>query len=86
MSEDWVRRALARKTKRRGARGSYEVQVVEADERLVFGVKFAIAMIVCLSAVEVAHLAFLGSWSSEVFASLTGLSGTVLGIFVGHKT
>ena len=26
-----------------------------------------------------------GSWNSEVFASIMGLSGTVLGIFVGHK-
>ena len=43
-------------------------------------------MTVCLSVLEVAHLAFLGSWSSEVFASITGLSGTVIGIFVGHKT
>lgn len=86
MSDDWVKRALTRKTKRKGSRGSQEIQVVEPDERIVYGVKFAIGMTACLSAIEVAHLAFLGSWNSEVFASITGLSGTVLGIFVGHKT
>ena len=86
MSEDWIKRALTRKTKRRGARSSHEIQIVEPDERIVYGVKFAIGMTVCLSVLEVAHLAFLGSWSSEVFASITGLSGTVIGIFVGHKT
>jgi len=80
------KRALTRKTKRKGTRGSQEVLVTEPDERIVFGVKFAIGMTACLSAIEVAHLAFLGTWNSEVFASITGLSGTVLGIFVGHKT
>ncbi len=85
MSDDWVKRALTRKTKRKSSRGSQEIQVVEPDERIVYGVKFAIGMTACLSAIEVAHLAFLGSWNSEVFASITGLSGTVLGIFVGHK-
>ena len=86
MSDDWVKRALTRKTKRKGTRSSQEVQVTEPDERIVYGVKFAIGMTACLSAIEVAHLAFLGSWNSEVFAAITGLSGTVLGIFVGHKT
>jgi hypothetical protein len=86
MSDDWVKRALTRKTQRKGSRGSQEIQVIEPDDRIVYGVKFAIGMTACLSAIEVAHLAFLGSWNSEVFASITGLSGTVLGIFVGHKT
>jgi len=86
MSDDWVKRALTRRTKAQRTRGSQEVQVSEPDERIVYGVKFAIGMTACLSAIEVAHLAFLGSWNSEVFAAITGLSGTVLGIFVGHKT
>ncbi len=86
MSDDWVKRALTRRTQRKGTRGSQEIQIVEPDERIVYGVKFAIGMTACLSAIEVAHLAVLGSWNSEVFASITGLSGTILGIFVGHKT
>lgn len=86
MSDDWVKRALTRRTKRKGTRGGQEFQVSEPDERIVYAVKFAIGMTACLSAVEVAHLAFLGVWNSEVFASITGLSGTVLGIFVGHKS
>jgi hypothetical protein len=30
-------------------------------------------------------LAFLHTWNSEVFAAISGLSGTVIGIFVGQK-
>jgi len=86
MSDDWVRRALARKIKRKGSRGSNVVVVSEPDEKLVYVVKFAIAMTACLTAVEIAHLAFLHTWNSEIFAAITGLSGTVMGIFVGSKS
>lgn len=85
---DWVRRALSRKVKGKGSRksGSQSVVVVEADERLVYVVNFGIGMTVCLTAIEIAHLALLHSWNSEIFAAITGLSGTVMGIFVGAKT
>jgi len=77
---DPIKRALARKRVQRG-RGIIE----EPNERLVWGVKFAIGMTVCLSVLEVAHMAFLGSWNSEIFAAITGLGGTITGIFVGQK-
>lgn len=78
---DLIKRAL---TRRRVGRGR-EVDE-EPDEKLLLGVKFAIGMTACLSALEIAHLAVLGVWNSEVFAAITGLSGTVIGVFVGQKT
>jgi len=78
---DPIKRALTRRRVQRGRMVSEE-----PNEKLVLGVKFAIGMTVCLSVLEVAHMAFLGSWSSEVFAAISGLSGTVIGIFVGQKT
>jgi hypothetical protein len=77
-----IKRALTRKRITR----ELAVVVEEPDERLVLGVEFAIAMTVCLSALQVAHLAFLGSWNSEIFAALTGLTGAIAGLFVGLKT
>jgi hypothetical protein len=74
-----IKRALTRKRITRGR----AVVVEEPDERLVLGVDFAIAMAVCLSA---AHMAFLGSWNSEIFAALTGLTGGIACLFVGLKT
>jgi hypothetical protein len=82
---DWIKKALTKTVQRKGSRGKTEVIVVQPNEKLVLGVKFAIGMTVCLSALEIAHMAFLGSWNSEVFAAITGLSGTVMGIFVGQK-
>lgn len=83
---DWIKRALTRTITRRGQRNKTEAIVIQPDERLVYAVKFAVGMSVCLSALEVAHMAFLGSWNSEVFAAITGLIGTVAGILVGQKT
>jgi len=82
---DWVKKALTKTVQRKGSRGKTEVIVVQPNEKLVLGVKFAIGMTICLSALEIAHMAFLGSWNSEIFAAITGLSGTVTGIFVGQK-
>jgi len=75
---DLIRRALTRKHVQRG-----RVVVEEPNEKLVWGVKFAIGMTVCLSVLEVAHIAFLGSWSSEIFSTITGLIGTISGVLVG---
>ena len=78
---DIIKRALTRRRVKKG-----RVVAEEPDQKLVHVVEFAIGMTACLSALEVAHLAFLGVWNSEVFAAITGLSGTVMGIFVGKKT
>ena len=77
---DLIRRALTRKRVSRG-----RVIQEEPNEKLVWGVKFAIGMTVCLSVLEVAHMAFMGSWNGEIFATISMLSGTITGIFVGQK-
>lgn len=78
---DPIRRAL---TRRRMQRGHW---IEEAPpEKLVYVVKFSLGMTACLAAVEIANLALLNTWNSEVFAAITGLCGTVMGIFVGQKS
>ncbi len=78
---DWVKRALTRRGS--GRNGLNESS--EPDERLVYGTKFAIGVTFCLSALEIANLAVLGTWNSEVFASITGLTGTITGILISQK-
>ena len=77
-----IKRALTRHRQIRGRTCVIE----EPNEHLVLGVEFAIVMAVCLSLLEVAHMAFLGAWNSEVFAAITGLTGIIVGLFVGKKT
>ena len=77
----WVRRALARKSVQRG-----RVITEDPDEKLVVVVKFGLAMTLVFSGLELAHILLLGSWNSEIFAAIAGLSGTVSGIFVGKRS
>ena len=77
---DPIKRAL---TCRRLQRGRYIEE--EPDETLVYVVKFGIGMTACFSAIEIANIAFLHSWNSEIFSAITGLVGIVVGVFVGRK-
>ncbi|RLI40038.1 hypothetical protein DRO69_13455 [Candidatus Bathyarchaeota archaeon] len=83
--KDIIKHALTRKIHRKGSHGKDQVIVIQPSEKLVLGVKFAMGMTICLSALEVAHMAFLGSWSSEIFAAITGLSGSVIGVLIGKN-
>ncbi len=78
---DLIKRAL---TRRRFQRGRFIDE--EPDETLVYVVKFGMGMTACLSAIEIANMAFLHSWNSEVFSAITGLTGIVVGVFVGRKS
>jgi hypothetical protein len=69
---------------RRTVKGTQTLQVTPRDE-LVYGVKFAICMTICLTGMEIANMAFLHTWNSEVFSAITGLIGLVTGIFIGHR-
>jgi len=78
---DPIKRALTRRRIQRG-----HLIVEEPNDKLVLGVKFSIAMTAFMSTLEIAHILLLHTWNAEIFASITGLSGTVIGLFVGRKT
>jgi hypothetical protein len=52
---------------------------------LVLGVKFRYRNDGVHVTLELAHLAILHTWNAEISLSITGLSGTVIGLFVGQK-
>ena len=74
-----------RKEIRGRVRSKQHVEMVEADDRLVYAVKFAIGMTLCLSGLEVAHMALLHCWNSEIFVAISSLITLVSGIIIGHK-
>ena len=82
---DWIKSALTRKIRRKGARNREHVIQVEPSRRTVLIVKFVLVMTGCLSCLEVAHLIVLKSWNSEIFAGITGMIGTVTGVVVGQR-
>jgi hypothetical protein len=58
---------------------------VPPSQTLVYGVLAAIAALILLTALEIAHMAFLGKFNTEIFASITLVVGTLLGTFFGQK-
>ena len=60
------------------------VQVLPS-EQIVYLVYFAIAAFVGLTALEIVHMVFFGIWNSEIFSAITGLIGTISGIFVSQR-
>jgi len=75
--KDWIKKALTKRIRQRE---------IPPDDRLVYGVKFAVAMTLILSALEISHMILLGKWNSEIFAAITGLTGTISGILITQKT
>ena len=74
--KDWIKKALTKRIRQRE---------IQPDPRLVYGVKFTIAMTLILSTLEIAHIAFLGKCNSEIFSAITALTGTITGIFITQK-
>ena len=82
----WIRRLLTKRVSiPAGSSRKLRVEEIPPSERLVLLFQFSLIAVFALTALEVAHLAFLGSWNSEIFAAITGLVGTVTGIIVGAK-
>jgi hypothetical protein len=74
-----------RKVIRGTVRSKQRVEIIDPDERVVFAVKFAIGMTICLCGLEVAHMAFLGKWNSEIFVAISSLITFVCGVIIGQK-
>jgi len=84
--KDAIRTALTEKVMiRKGAGRRLKVESVPPSERLVLLVQFTMVTITALTALELVHLFVLGKWNPEIFATMTGLVGTIIGVFFGKK-
>ncbi|MDH5440571.1 MAG: hypothetical protein OEZ48_01330 [Candidatus Bathyarchaeota archaeon] len=85
--KEWIRKALTKTVwTKHGKRRELKLSREPPSERLVMITEFSIAAIVALTVIEVVHIFVLRSWNSEVFAAITGLIGSITGLFVGAKT
>jgi hypothetical protein len=79
-----IRQALTKTIRTTHKRKQIEVKVAPS-ERLLYAVYFSLGMVACLTALEAVHLIVLGSWNGEIFSVISGLIGTVTGIFLTQK-
>jgi hypothetical protein len=62
-----------------------ELVEVPPSQQIMYAIFFSVAALAALAALEVAHMAFLGSWNTEVFAGIMSVVTFVLGVFIGQK-
>lgn len=79
-----LRKALTKWVQVRKGRRNVKVEVQPSD-RLIYGVYFAIGALVCLTILEAIHIVVLRSFSSEIFAGIALVVGTILGAFFGQR-
>jgi len=84
--KDLFRKALTRTVWiRQNGQDKLEPIEVPPSQGVVYAIVFAIAAIVALTVLEVAHMAFLSSWNTEIFAGIMSVVTFILGIFIGQK-
>jgi len=82
---DPVKKALTRTVQVKGPRGRIQQVEVPPSKRLIYGVWFAVVSLIALTTLEATYILVLRNFSNEIFSAITGLVGTVLGIFLGQK-
>ena len=83
---NWVKRALVRKISVKVGRSKRTRQIeVEPSAKLVYGMYFAIAVLISLTILEAVHILVLRSFSTEIFTAILWLIGTILVVFFAQK-
>jgi len=82
---DWLRKAFTRKIVVEDRRGEIRTKLEPPSPRLILGVQFAIIALISLTALETIHMVVVKSFSSEIFAAISLVIGTILGAFFGTK-
>ena len=86
MLNRWIRRLLTKTVPiQRGSLKKLEHVELPPSERLVLFLQLSIVALICLTIIEALHILVLRSFNWEVFAAITGLIGTITGVFVSKK-
>jgi len=69
---------------KQGQENKLEPIEITPSQAVVYALIFATAAIIALTVLEVAHMAFLDSWNTEIFAGIMSIVTFILGIFIGQ--
>lgn len=83
---NWIKKALTRRISVKVARNRKpKIVLIEPSQRLVYGIIFAIIALIALTVLAALHMIVVKTFSSEIFAAITLVIGTILGAFFGQK-
>jgi hypothetical protein len=83
---NWIKKALTRRISVKVARNRKpKIVLIKPSQRLVYGIIFAIIALIALTVLAALHMIVVKTFSSEIFAAITLVIGTILGAFFGQK-
>jgi hypothetical protein len=82
---NFIEKALTRTVSVRIGRGKTLEVEVPPNKKLVYGMYSAMVALICLTVLEATYIYALRSFSSEIFAAISMVVGTILGAFFGQK-
>jgi hypothetical protein len=74
-----------RRVQVKGPRGQVRYVEEPPSQKLLLGIYFALAALTALTILEITHIIVLRTFSSEIFAAVSLVIGTILGAFFGQK-
>ena len=78
-------RSLIRRALTKTVRVKKREMELPPSEHIVYLITFSIYAFIGLTALEIVHMLYFGSWNSEVFSAITGLIGTITGVFLSQR-
>jgi len=82
----FIKRALTKTIQVRTARGDTQQLDIPPDKKLLYGMYFALAALIMLTALETTYMIVFQTFNNEIFAAMMLVVGTILGAFYGQKS
>jgi len=83
---DFIKQALTKTIQIRTAKGDTQQLDIPPDKKLLYGMYFALAALVMLTALETTYMIVFQTFNNEIFAAMMLVVGTILGAFYGQKS
>jgi len=80
-----IKQALARTVQVKVHKGSVKQIEVPPSQKLLYGMYFAFAALIALTILEAIYIIIMHAFSSEIFAAISLVIGTIMGAFFGTK-
>jgi len=84
--KDYIKKALTRTIQIRTARGETQQLELTPNQKLLYGMYFAVIALAMLTALETTYMIVFQTFNNEIFAAMMLVVGTILGAFYGQKT
>ncbi len=84
--KDIIKRALTRRAAIPDGRGNTTELEIPPNQKLVFGIYFAITALAALTALETTYMVVFHNFNNELLAGIMLIVGTILGAFFTQKS